>query len=614
MVTGMRCPNCGMVQMPRPTCKACGTALTSRDLPTLAPETLLDPNELKSYPISPSGPPSEKGDPSDAAVIEDRVIQPSAENVETQRPGGNRANQEERTVQPPLDPSDRSYFVRHWRGDFPLARSYWVNTFLVTVLLRGFLTGVASAVEVASQPTVYSLLGVGIWAILFAVTPWQLVGLWRSAANDIVRSRRIFWPRVAQALVVFAAIASVYTVYTQAWPQVTEYLRIALGRDEYQAHTIRVLRQGTELELTGAMPFGLTEELKKHLDANPDIRVIHLNSIGGRVAEARKLRGLIASRQLITYSSKGCASACVSAFIGGKIRVLHRDAKLGFHQPSFPGMAANQMTPEIEAEKRDFVKAGVDAGFVQKAFAVPNHELWAPSPQELLQAGVITRISDGSDFAMSEADSWGDAKNIENELLKIPIYQTLKAHDPETYNQILTEFQNAPRGGASESELAGRTRDHLARALQRYLPHASDDSLVDFMKILIDEMNQLGSVSGELCYALLFPQNSGMVDYSRHLAQATQEAERNAMAKVIETAATNPQAIPSEKQVTEDLTAVTSRLVRRYGNDVALLADAQSAAADKTKTCRMTAALYSEVLTLPRGQSANLLRFMLAGQ
>lgn len=614
MVTGMRCPNCGMVQMPRPTCKACGTALTSRDPSTLAPESLLDPNRPKSYPVSPSGSPSENSDSADATLIEDRLIQPSAVNVEAQRSGGKQANEEERTVQPLLISSNRSYFVRHWRGDLPLARSYWVNTFLVTALLRAFLTGLAGAVEIASHPTAYSLLAVAMWAILFAVTPWQLVGLWRSAVKDIEKSRRIFWPRVAQAVVVFAAIVSVYTVYAQAWPQVTEYLRIARGADTYRAHTIRVLRQGTELELSGAIPFGLTEEIEKHLDVNPDIRVIHLNSIGGRIAEARKLRGLIASRQLITYSAKGCGSACVDAFMGGKIRVLGRDAQLGFHQPSFPGMPADQLTSEIEAEKRYFIEAGVDAGFVRKAFAVPNNELWTPSPQELLQAGVITHISDGSDFAMSEADLWGDAKNIENELLKTSIYQAVKTHDPETYKQILTEFQNAARGRASRSELAGRTRDHLARAVQRHLPHASDDSLIDFTTVLIDEMNQLGSVSGELCYALLFSQDSGGVDFSRHLTQATQQAEMNAMARIIDTAATNPQAIPSEEEVANDLKAVMSRLVRRHGNDVAMLANAQSAAVDKAKTCTISVALYSEVLTLSRQHSAKLLRFMFVGQ
>src|SRR5439155_11997846 len=103
-------------------------------------------------------------------------------------------------------------------------------------------------------------------------------------------------------------------------------------------YTLRLLRQNTELEVSGGIGFGLTDEVKRYLDAYPGIQVIHLNSIGGRIVEAHKLRDLIASRKLTTYSSEGCLSACATAFLGGVVRVLHEDARLGFHQPSFPGV------------------------------------------------------------------------------------------------------------------------------------------------------------------------------------------------------------------------------------------------------------------------------------
>ena len=180
------------------------------------------------------------------------------------------------------------------------------------------------------------------------ITIWQYVGLWRSARSHIVKTKRSFWARTTQIIAVIGAIASVNIFIGTAWPQVTQYSRIAFGLDDFGGFTVRVIRQGKEMEVIGGMAFGVTEEVKRLLDANPEVRVIHLNSIGGRIAEARVLRQLIQSRNLITYSSRGCLSACASAFMGGRIRILNRNAQLGFHQPYFSGLTPDQMGDQIE--------------------------------------------------------------------------------------------------------------------------------------------------------------------------------------------------------------------------------------------------------------------------
>ncbi len=259
---------------------------------------------------------------------------------------------------------DKSYFIRHWRGELSLATSYWINTFLVSAVLTVSLTALLQGVDITHWPKVYSLLAIAMWGILYVVTPWQIVGCWRSSANHVRKTKRVFWPRVVQVLLVLGTIESVNVFFQNALPQIGAYMEIVLESDSYSKYTIRVLRQGTEIEISGGIGFGLTDDIKKHLGANPNIRVIHLNSIGGRVSEARNLRDLIRSRNLITYSSTGCFSACVWAFMGGTIRVLNKNAKLGFHQVFFPGTSPSDLAQLNEDEKQFFLSEGVDASFV----------------------------------------------------------------------------------------------------------------------------------------------------------------------------------------------------------------------------------------------------------
>jgi len=511
------------------------------------------------------------------------------------------------------NPPKKSYFVRHWRGELSLGVSYWINGQLLTALYYGLIIAIIELLDPTTKPTFYAIVIVAFWVTVYIITLWQIVGLWRASTNHIRKTKRVFWARVVQIIVILCVIQSVRLLFVTAWPQVNEYVKLALHIDDYGKYKIRVLRQGTELEFSGAIAFGLTEEIKKHLDANPNIRVIHLNSVGGRIVEARKLRDLIASRQLITYSSQGCFSACADAFMGGKVRVLHKDAKLGFHQPSFPGLNQDQLNSEIESEKQFLLSAGIDRRFVEKALSTPQDDMWKPSAYELLQAHVITQVSDGSDFAMSISDSEADLKKVESSLLEIPIYQTLKTYCPETYEQILTEMQNSFKKGDSKSELMAKVRTRIYSVLQKSLPLATDDAIVEFVQVMINELQQLGSKSGDLCYAYLFPQRSGGLDYAGHLSEELRGAELNANAKVIRTASTTPQPIPSKRQVSKYLEDVTSSLIRQYGSDAAVLADIESPQADKAKVCELSIAFYREILKLPKNDSAALLRWLFAG-
>ncbi len=310
------------------------------------------------------------------------------------------AQKEGATVQP--EPTPKSYLHRHWTGELSLAQSYWVNMFALgfgSILLANIVSGESVNESLWNMPKLGALTVIAFWLALIAVQIWQWVGVWRSAENYKKSNGRKVIATLAQAAVVFGFILGSNLLVQTIIPGITEMTKIVIGLGDYGGYTVRVLNQGTEIEVVGGMAFGLTEEVERQLAANPQVRIIHLNSLGGRITEGQRLGRLIQSKSLITYSSRGCLSACTDAFLQGSKRVLKREARLGFHQPSLPGMAPASLKNVIAKEKKYLQSLGIEKNFIEKALSTPSSDMWMPSPEELLKANVITQISDAAQFA-----------------------------------------------------------------------------------------------------------------------------------------------------------------------------------------------------------------------
>jgi hypothetical protein len=135
---------------------------------------------------------------------------------------------------------------------------------------------------------------------------------------------------------------------------------------------------------------GIAQEVRRALDANPGVSVIRLNSKGGRVVEARKLRDLIVQRHLSTYTVSECFSACVIAYVAGQERLMDASAKLGLHQ--YSALQSVDLESQYDIDRRFLLAQGVSRTFVDRAFTTPNSSVWIPTEEELLEAGLVTRV------------------------------------------------------------------------------------------------------------------------------------------------------------------------------------------------------------------------------
>src|SRR5262245_20200430 len=216
------------------------------------------------------------------------------------------------------------------------------------------------------------------------------------------------------------------------------------------------MRDGTEAEIVGGLKYGLTDDFLKILGASPRVKVVHLNSIGGRLGEGEKLFEVIRGRGLTTYVSSKCMSACTLAFAGGRERYLRQGAVLGFHKGAFPGTDDDSFD---DNQRAIFARAGFEPQFISKALSTPNSDMYKPELSVLMAAHVITDVTDGSQFAISGMKMDLSKEDIALSLSKaMPVYQAMRERFPKTYDNFIDDFHQNIMRGKSEAETIENAR------------------------------------------------------------------------------------------------------------------------------------------------------------
>jgi hypothetical protein len=155
-------------------------------------------------------------------------------------------------------------------------------------------------------------------------------------------------------------------------------------------YAVRVLNQGLEIEIIGTFSWALPQQVNVALAEAPQARVVRLNSPGGHIKAALEIADMIRVRNLDTYVSRMCASACTIAFLAGHQRFATETARLGFHQAHGPGLSpadSNQLLQEV------YRKFALPPAFVAHVLRTQPQDLWVPDLAELRKAGVVTAVA-----------------------------------------------------------------------------------------------------------------------------------------------------------------------------------------------------------------------------
>lgn len=447
---------------------------------------------------------------------------------------------------------------KHWQGDYALGKAYWLIgvglTFCLSLLAYA-MNQLLSQLAIQTAGAIVTVL-YGFTAVF---TVWQLVGIWRSAKYHTSNGGRQLWAIAAQIMVVVAALRAAFDFNQFGFPMMQSGVGLMTTLQEESRVELRVLNQGTELELIGPLPEGTTASVQSLLQHFPSIRVIHLNSPGGRISEGVGLYELIQEYQLDTYVPSECSSACTIAFMGGQQRYLSKRGILGFHSASLYQLDGEVVQKINDDFKRIYRQHGVSESFVRQAIRVAGANIWYPGPLELIEARVVSELVASERFAPSNA----------------------------THN------------------LATTWRSEL-------LLQGPDQQLVAYWRANVDIMNYLNYVDVQYCVDYLYPQWALQpIDIESVLPINLINAYRSAKIDLVEKTQLqrNFRYQPGTAQVL--LEQVLSETKRFYENYPTVFNQPAEYRSHPRLLCQATIAVYEEALRLPTVErQAALLRYI----
>ncbi len=537
-------------------------------------------------------------------------------------------SQRSATLTEPL-PKGNSRFnnivARHWRGELPLWVSYWVIGFIGNIIIAIISVAMVTIFKLDKgyNPVSSFYANILIWTGIFLIAVWQMVGVWRSATRYTAVPTRLdektaarrptpLWAGLAKIVIVLGFVQLLRTFGLQGLPQLGELYKIAFYDDpDIPPYSIRIMRDGTEAEVVGGFKYGLTDDFAVVTKAARQVKVIHLDSVGGRLGEGEKLFKLIRERGLNTYVSSKCLSACTLAFAGGRERFLLKGATLGFHKGAFPGVSEGDFDT---LQQRVFTTAGFASTFIEAALSTPHKDMYRPSPEALLAAKVITGITDGTVFAASGLGPNFTKEKAAASLAKAaPVFQSIQTRFPAQFSSIVDEYYEGILKGKTEAETIETTRGRMLPFIVSLVPQADDDVLVDYNNILIDQYSFLNAKSPSICFSYAAGTDP-KANYSAELSRDLVQRELAVQERIVKTAAKRAQTSPSV--VTPLLAKLRKELIAKglTDADFNLLESTVVERSKHSQYCRMIILFFREIGRLPPPGNAIVLRHIFASK
>lgn len=294
--------------------------------------------------------------------------------------------------------SAKGYVRSHWLGQQSLGWSFWVNF----ALLRAAIFYME---EFTRPPFIEGIYADAVVAILFLVIAhvmiyaWQVVGVvracdrYQSSYGSIASVWGIHFGIIVSLL--FTLVSVLITFQNFFIEPDNDLLSLVWEREHASKYALIISDDSTYVSLNGSFELGLTKNLRALLQQHPSVKSIVLVSHGGNIYESRGVAKLINEHGLDSYVFESCSSACTTAFIAGATRTLGPNGRLGFHQY---GLEADYQVPfvdiagEQDADRKFYQSQKIKDEFLDRVFDASHSDLWFPSAEELLEAGVVHRI------------------------------------------------------------------------------------------------------------------------------------------------------------------------------------------------------------------------------
>jgi len=291
------------------------------------------------------------------------------------------------------------YIRSHWRGEQSLFWSFWVNLAALRLLIL--------LVEQFTHPpftnqSMAAIVATFLYTLIFQliVCVWQVRGIIKACDRymaSIGFYSRVLLAQIGMVASIFLTLFFVLGAFQSLFedPSAMYKNRYKKGPPLLGEYSLTIVDDGRRIHMEGDFNIGLTKDLRALLEKHSNIKGVVLNSSGGRVTEGRGVAKLIKKYGLDTFVFDVCKSACMTAFIGGTVRNIGVNGRLGFHQFTMDSIQKTPYLDPVEEQKVDlafYTAQKLDPEFLKKIFQTSHTDIWFPSTEELLAAGVVHNI------------------------------------------------------------------------------------------------------------------------------------------------------------------------------------------------------------------------------
>jgi hypothetical protein len=277
------------------------------------------------------------------------------------------------------------YILRHFRGELAFGVSFWIN-YVGGLVFFTLAAKLLVHTEMEFSLITFSYLHLFLLLFISIGIPWLMVGTWRSASEYVASGGNRMWSFSVKTIILIGAYYLFKLIMFSTIPMIGEFGEIVTGDKNIPPYDILVHSEGTIIQFRGGLRAGAEREFRMKLESSSRIRVLQIESDGGRLKEGMRIGRMVRIAGLATVVSTHCKSAATFLFISGKERIVTRDAKMGFHRPSGIGSSGG----EYENIRKFMEKAGISKDFINRALSTSSDEMWYPTYEEMLQAGVVT--------------------------------------------------------------------------------------------------------------------------------------------------------------------------------------------------------------------------------
>jgi len=381
------------------------------------------------------------------------------------------------------------YIARHWRGELTLPVSFWVNNFLLAMPV-GFAIGALAAWIAVTGDYLRggSIALLVAWPLLLGFSVWCIVGAWRAASAFTDSGGSSLWAGLAKLMLALSALGTAGSALFEFAPNVGAYLRMARGIDPIGHVQATLSADGRRLRLEGPLGLGDAERIRALAAKAGAVRIVELDSPGGRLKEGEEIAALVKRASWHTRTTGACESACTLVHMAGERKQLLPGAKIGFHRAS-----AGTVNPVLDTlANRELVRiyreAGLPERFIERTLATPASRMWYPSRDELVGAGLVSLAERPLDIELPES-AQAPASEYADAMTGSDTWLAIDKRYPGAVAAAARRMAAARAAGADASEVQVQGQKVIEQHLPGLLAEAGPELRESYLGLLAQQMN-----------------------------------------------------------------------------------------------------------------------------